>query len=66
MDKHAPEYDICLCKHIKRADVEKFVRENNITELTELCEKMDIGNTCGGCREDLEELINELNEPINN
>lgn len=60
INKKDPEYVICLCRNIKRKDVVKFALENNIRDLKELCEKMPVGDRCGGCREDLEKLLEEL------
>ena len=39
--------------------VRDFIRANHITDLKTLCEKADIGNKCGACREMLDELLQE-------
>lgn len=63
-DKNSPEYEVCLCKHTTRAEVEKFIRENNIKTLKELCEKGKFGTVCGGCREDLEMILEEVKKSL--
>lgn len=60
MDKKSREYEICACKHVTRGVVEDLVREKKILNLKELCEVANIGNVCGGCREDLDNLITEI------
>lgn len=62
MDKNSREYEVCLCFHITRGQVEDFIRETGVTTLTELCEKMPVGTKCGGCREDLDMIVTEMNE----
>ncbi len=52
-----PEYDICLCRKLKVKDVMEIVKNNKISTLKELCEIGKIGDKCGGCREELEELL---------
>lgn len=34
-----------------------LIRAHHITDLKTLCEKADIGNKCGACREMLDELL---------
>ena len=52
-----PDYEICLCRHIKTRDVIAGIKENNITSLKELCEHVGVGDKCGGCREELDALL---------
>ncbi|MGI6178279.1 MAG: (2Fe-2S)-binding protein [Eubacterium sp.] len=59
-DIHDPEYEVCLCRHVKRREIEKFIRESGVKTLKELCEKGKVGDKCGGCREDLETILNEV------
>lgn len=59
-DKTSRDYVICLCRGITRGTVEDAIRENKITDLKVLCETTNAGTKCGGCREDLENLINEI------
>ncbi|MDY5422834.1 (2Fe-2S)-binding protein [Hornefia butyriciproducens] len=59
MDKKSREYEVCLCHHVTRGEVEDFIREHQITDLKTLCESMDVGNKCGGCREDLDMILSD-------
>ena len=62
--KHEKSYEVCLCKHVTRGEVEDFIRRNRVTDLKVLCAQMNIGNKCGGCREDLEMILQETNAAI--
>ncbi len=57
LDGKEPDYMICVCKKKTLGEVQEFIRANRITGLKTLCEKADIGNKCGACREMLEELL---------
>ena len=57
MNIDKPEYEICLCRRMTVADAEKLIIETGATTLKELCEKGKIGDKCGGCREELELLL---------
>jgi len=52
-----PEYEICLCRHVKTGAVIKPIRDNDITSLKQLCRVVGVGDKCGGCRGELEELL---------
>lgn len=60
MDKKSRDYVVCLCEKVTRGEIEDFVRETRISDLKELCEKMHVGTKCGGCRLDIEEIMNEV------
>ena len=60
LDKSSRDYEICLCKKLNRGYVEDLIKEKNIKTLKELCEIGDIGNVCGGCREDLDMVLEEI------
>lgn len=60
MDKKDRDYKVCLCYNTTRGEVEDFIRENKVTDLKELCQAMNIGNKCGGCREDLQMILDDV------
>lgn len=60
IDKKSREYEVCACRKVTRGQIEDIVREQHIDNLKELCEKANVGNKCGGCREDLEQIMNEV------
>lgn len=47
MDKSSREYEVCLCRHVKRGQIEDFIKETGTTELKAVCTAMNIGNVCG-------------------
>ena len=51
------DYLICVCQKKTLGEVRDLIREHHITDLKTLCEKADIGNKCGACREMLDELL---------
>lgn len=60
MDRTSRDYEICACKHVTRGQVEDIIKEKEIKDLVVLCQVADIGNKCGGCREDLDNLLTEI------
>lgn len=61
MDKNSPDYEVCLCQHVTRKEIEKLIKETGSKTLNEFCDKTNIGKKCGGCREDIETILNEIN-----
>ena len=55
-----PDYEICLCRRMKVAEIEELIRKEKITSLKELCEIAKVGDKCGGCREELEQLLEKI------
>ena len=64
MDKTAREYVVCPCRKVTRGEIEDIVREKRIDNLKDLCEAANAGNKCGGCREMLEQIMNEVLEAM--
>jgi len=60
IDKTARDYEVCPCRHVTRGQVEDIVRETRISDLKTLCEVANVGNKCGGCREMLEQIMNQV------
>lgn len=60
IDKKARDYVVCPCRKVTRGEVEDIVRETRISDLKTLCEVANVGNKCGGCREMLEQIMNEV------
>ena len=51
------DFKVCLCRNKTKKEVMDFIRENEIKDLEELREKGNVGNKCGACSEDLEQLL---------
>ena len=60
MDKKSRDYEVCLCYRTTRGEVEDIIREKNITNLKDLCEIAKVGDKCGGCRKDLQMILDEV------
>ena len=63
MDKKSRDYEVCLCRHVTRGEIEDIIRKERITDLVTLCKASNTGNVCGGCREDLEMILNDVWNP---
>ena len=51
------DFMVCLCKKKKKGELIKLIREKELKTLDELREQGDVGNKCGACCEDLEQLL---------
>ena len=61
MDTGSREYEVCICLHVTRGEKEDFVEDTGILDLKGVCEKLNIGNKCGACREMIQEIIDSRN-----
>ncbi len=50
-------FKVCLCKNKTKVEIMDIIRDEEIRELEALREKANVGNKCGACCEDLEQLI---------
>jgi len=64
-DIKSRDYEVCPCRHVTRGQIEDKVRETGISNLRELCEAVNAGNKCGGCREMMENIMNETLAEMN-
>ena len=62
MDKTSPDYVVCLCRKTTRKQIEDVIRQTGVKTLKELCVAANVGDKCGGCREDLEMILSEYQE----
>ena len=60
IDKKSRDYEVCPCRHVTRGQVEDIVRETRISDLKTLCETANVGNKCGGCREELMFILDDV------
>ena len=51
------DFKVCLCKNRTKKEMVDLIREKEIKTLDELREIGDVGNKCGACCEDLEQLL---------
>ncbi|MCI8609394.1 MAG: (2Fe-2S)-binding protein [Firmicutes bacterium] len=59
IDKKSRDYEVCPCRHVTRGQIEDIVKEQRIDNLKELCQVSGAGTKCGGCREMIEQIMNE-------
>ena len=60
MDKTSRDYEVCLCRHMTRGDMEDYIRRTGICDLKTLCTEAKVGDKCGGCREDLQMILDQV------
>ena len=51
------DFKVCLCKQKTKKELIDLIREKEIRTLDDLREIGDVGNKCGGCGEDLLQLL---------
>ena len=51
------DFKVCLCKQKTKNELLDMIREKELKTLDELREIGDVGNKCGACCEDLEQLL---------
>lgn len=57
MTKVKDDFTVCVCRGRKKAELMAAIREKDIHDLATFQELENVGNKCGGCREDLMQLI---------
>lgn len=60
MDKNSRDYEVCVCRHVTRGQIEDFLKETELTDLKEICQKLNVGNVCGACRGMILDMIEEM------
>lgn len=60
MDKKSRDYEVCLCYRTTRGEIEDIIRETGVCDLKALCEIAKVGDKCGGCREDLQMILDDI------
>lgn len=55
---------ICTCFGITQEEIEHVVRENNLTTVEAVTNYCKAGGGCGGCKPDIQEIIDRLQEEI--
>lgn len=59
MDKKSRDYVACLCYKVTRGDIEDIIKRTGVSDLQTLCKVAGVGDKCGGCREDLQMILDE-------
>lgn len=52
---------ICHCNQITRGQIVKAIKDGGLTTFDEVAEATEAGTVCGGCQDDIEAILSELN-----
>ncbi len=57
---HEEEHTVCVCFGVMDKDIERAIRENNLTSVEDVTNYTKAGGGCGGCHEEIELLIKKV------
>lgn len=52
---------ICQCFDVNREEIESAIKEFSLKTVEEVGEKTNAGIGCGGCQEQIQEILDEIN-----
>ena len=52
---------ICPCFEVSRDEIENAIREKGLKTVEEVGEVTNAGTGCGGCQEQIQEILDEIN-----
>lgn len=52
---------ICFCHQVTRETIEKAIREKGLKTVEEVGEATGAGTGCGGCQDNIQEILDEIN-----
>ena len=52
---------ICHCFEVSREGIENAIREKGLKTVEEVGEVTNAGTGCGGCQEQIQEILDEIN-----
>ncbi|HPN33936.1 MAG TPA: (2Fe-2S)-binding protein [bacterium] len=52
---------VCNCNEISRAEIIKAIKEKGLKTVEEVGEATTAGTVCGGCQEEIQEILDALN-----
>jgi nitrite reductase (NADH) large subunit len=53
------DYEVCSCNSINKSTIVKAIKEKGLTTLEEVKYETTAGSVCGGCCEEIEEILKE-------
>ncbi len=56
---------ICTCNEISQEEVEQAIREHNLKTIEEVGNVTTAGTVCGGCVDDIFQLLEKINGKVN-
>lgn len=55
------DIEICHCNGIMKSEIVKAIREKGLKTVEEVQDATEAGTGCGGCIDDIEEILKEVN-----
>jgi NAD(P)H-nitrite reductase large subunit len=55
------DIEICHCNGIMKSEIVKAIREKGLRTVEEVQDATEAGTGCGGCVDDIEEILKEVN-----
>jgi len=55
------DIEICHCNGIMKSEIVKAIREKGLKTVEEVQDATEAGTGCGGCVDDIEEILKEVN-----
>ena len=52
---------LCHCCEVSREEIENAIREKGLKTVEEVGEATNAGTGCGGCQEQIQEILDEIN-----
>lgn len=52
---------ICTCMGVDKGTIVEAIKTNNLKTVEEVGEATDAGTVCGGCQDDIQKILNEVN-----
>lgn len=52
---------VCHCFEVSREEIEKAIREKGLKTIEEVGENTNAGTGCGGCQEQIQEILDKIN-----
>ncbi len=52
---------ICTCMDVYRSEIVKAIKEKSLKSVEDVGEETGAGTICGGCQEDIEAILEEIN-----
>ncbi len=55
------EEPICKCLEIYKSEIVEAIKTKGLTTVEEVGEETEAGTLCGGCQEDIQDILDEIN-----
>lgn len=52
---------ICNCMQVYKSTIVKAIKEKGLKTVEEVGEETEAGTGCGGCQDDIQDILNEIN-----